>query len=259
MPLPIEKILEAAQKAGFDSELKAASILAEAGWKANQSVYFIDKDENKGRELDAAAYRVFFDGSRKPEISCIINLCIEVKKTSDPFIFYSSEPSRFEGVSGYGLFHWQRNVTHDVLSYQDIERYKPFANPKRVARSYSGFKDGKTNHIQSGVISAFKAAVHEQENCDERYSTVSRDISFFIPIMVVDGPLYECFFESGNPTLKAEEVEEILFIQNYHSVGYGRLKNGVYVVSLNRFREKVDEFTRWGEHMCETLRKKSNA
>lgn len=110
MSIPLEKIVEAAEKAGFVTELRAASVLTNAKWNASQNVYFIDKDEVKGRELDLRGYKMFSGTQEKPQVTCKISLCIEIKKTADPFIFYTNKRAKFDGSAGYGIFHWKNNV-----------------------------------------------------------------------------------------------------------------------------------------------------
>lgn len=253
MPIPLEKIVEAAEKAGFATELKAASAVVNADWRPVQNVYFIDKDEGKGRELDLRAYKIFRSTREKPEVTCMISLCIEVKKTAEPFIFYTNEVGKLDGSKGYGIFHWKNKVDRHLLSYQDIERKRPMSSIKRIARSYSCFKNGQTQQIQSGIVSAFKAAIHERDRCSEIYSDTSRDICFFVPMMVVDGPLYECYFEQGDTNLVAREINEVVYYQNYDSENYGRVSNNVYVVNLTTFREKFSLFSAWGENMKDVM------
>ena len=253
MPIPLEKIVAAASKTGFEAELRTASIIASAAWHVDQSVYFIDKDEKKGRELDLRAYKVFNSTNEKPEVTCMITLCIEVKRTSDPFIFYSRKRSRYEGSSGYGTLNWSNNVSRFVLSYADIEERRPFGRVEPLARSYSCFKDGQTQHIQAGVISAFKAAIHERDNCNEVYSDLSGDLCLFIPMMVVDGPLFECFFEEGEAALTAREIDDVVYLQNYNSENYGRVSSSVLVMNLATFGRRLPEFTAWGEHMLSVM------
>lgn len=255
MPIEIRKIIEAAEKAGFDTELRVAAMLANAGWQTNQNFYFIDKDESKGRELDIRSYRFFGSTQLKPEVSCMITLCIEVKKTSDPFIFYTNNCSSYEGGQGYGLFHWKNRISSGVISFNGIEQCRPMRNPDRMARSYSSFKDGKTQHIQSGVISAFKSAIHQKEHCEEVYSDDSGDICFFIPIVVVDGPLYECYFKNGEETLSAQPIDRVVYLQNYQSNNYGRVSNSVYVMNLEGFEKILPQFQIWGEDMISTMAK----
>lgn len=253
MTFPNEKIVEAAEKAGFTSELRAAAIISNENWQVEQNVYFMDKDERKGRELDIRAYKVFRNYKDKPEVSCIISLCIEIKKTADPFIFYSTKKRDVDGAAGFGLFNWRHNIGPSVLSYKAIELKRPFSKVKRLARSYSNFKNGQTQQIQGGVLSAFKAAIHERDNCDERYSDSSRDFCLFIPILVVDGPLYDCFFTDGSNDLTAQEVDELVYLQNYHSEHYGRVHNNVVVMRLSALPNRIKDFTAWGKNILSTL------
>jgi hypothetical protein len=252
--VPTEKIIEAAARAGFDSELKVAAILSKAGWHVNQNVYFIDKDENKGRELDIEAYRIFNEIETKPETACIIQLLIEVKKTKDPFLFFSSTRRRFEPGMGFGNLHWSHNVTQGILSYDEIEKYKPLSTPKRIGRSYSAFKDGKTQQIAAGIISAFKSAVHFKEGCNERYSDESSDIAFFVPIMVVDGDIYDCYLDPSTYELTAEPTDALVYQQNYHSEAYGQLSSRVAVIRVSALLAYLNAYLVWGEHIAKTMK-----
>jgi hypothetical protein len=255
MSIPPERIVEAAARGGFDSELRVASMLANAKWQVNQSVYFIDKDEGKGRELDIEAYRIFNATASKPEATCLIQLLIEVKKTKDPFLFFSSERGIVEAGAGYGVFHWKNNISHGYLSYRDIDRHKPLAAPLRFARAYSSFKDSKTQQIAAGVLSAFKAAVHYKEECDEKYSDTSSDIAFFIPIVVVDGEIYDCYIDSATSELTSEPVDALVYRQNYHSNAYGRLSNRVNIIRASALPQYIDMYRTWGEDIVATIKK----
>lgn len=253
MPIPTEKIIEAAKREGFATELQTASIAIGAGWRTNENVYYIDKDENKGRELDLSMYRLFCETSQKPEVTCMITLCVEVKRTQDPFIFFcSDQKDQYEGSAGYGIFNWNRNIDRFVLSFQDIDKLRPMSKPVRLARSYTSFKTGKAQHIQSGIISAFKAAIHAKNACNEAYSNTSGEICFFIPIVVVDGPMYQCFYDKSNE-LVAEEVQNVVYKQNYHSPNYGRVSSNVLVIDINFFKYQLSKFDRWGEHILSVM------
>jgi len=253
MPIPTEKIVDRAKASGFDAELQVASILLRSGWSARQSVYYIDKDERKGRELDIVAHRAFISIKSKPEITCRIFLCIEVKRTQEPFIFFTSTPSKFEGGTGYGLLNWRKDVQPPLLPFKAIEKDRPLGDAERLARSYISFKDAKEQHIRSGVISAFKGAVHASESADETYSDTSHDICFYIPIVVVDGPLYECFFPEETSELAANEIDRIVYMQNYLSENYGEVTCRVNIISLAALEELVADYKSWGERMLASM------
>lgn len=252
MPLPPEKIIELAETGGFGTELKVAWILRAADWSVNQNVYYIDKDEKKGRELDISAWRGFQHIESQPAVTCGIQLCVEVKRTREPFIFFTDPPGRFETGGGYGLCRWTHNMDRFVMSYGDIEAVRPLRKPTRLGRTYSALKEGKAQQIQSGVLSAVKAAIHFKETCEERYSDGSRDIVFFMPIMVVDGELHECFLDEHGE-LTTQQVEEIVYRQNYLSEHYGSVSHHVYVMTLAAFEKRIAEFGVWGQHMADVM------
>ena len=224
-------------------------MLSKAGWSVDQNVYYIDKDEQKGRELDIHAYKSFHHTTTKPEVTCYIQLCIEVKKTTDPFIFFSNRAKKYEYGSGYSLFNWKNKVSNKVLSYKDIEKFRPFAAPSLIARSYCSFKDGKTQQIQGGILSAVKGAFHYKEECNETYSDYSRDICFFLPVLIVDGPLYECYFEDGSNELTAEPEDTLVYMQNYLSSNYGSISSRVTVITPSALPAYLKACTDWGAHM----------
>lgn len=254
MPIPLEKVLEAAKIAGFGTELKVAAVLSGAGWKISQNVYFIDADENKGRELDVHARRYFGSTEEKPEVTCTLNLCIEVKRAADPYIFYSTKPEAYERGSGYGLFHWKNWIGPDPLPYLSIERDRPKRNPQYIARSYSCLKDGKSAQIQAGILSSFKYAIYKSNNCNETYSDHSSDICFFVPIVVVEGAVFECFIEEGEREPTAREVGHVTYRQNYQSTGYGEVSQFVHVVTLDHLEQLLSEFAQWGESMFSAMK-----
>ena len=251
MPIPTEKILEAAARAGFDSELRVVSMLREAGWSVDQNVYYIDKDEKKGRELDIHAYKIFSD-LEGIELQCYVQFCVEVKKTSRPFIFFTNQRRRYEGGSGFALLNWRNKITKHVLRYEDIEQARPMASPERMARSYCDLS-GKTEQIQGAVLSAVKGAIHYRDGCNETYSEKSRDICFFIPMIVVDGFLYECFFEGGSSELKAEPVNSVVYMQNYMSESYGKISTRVTVITSSALPAFLQSCHDWGAHMLSVM------
>lgn len=73
--------------------------------------------------------------------------------------------------------------------------------------------------------------------------------------MVVDGPLYECFLNKGDGILAAQEVDEVIYRQNYHSENYGRQSHDVYVMNMATLEKRLPEFIAWGEHMLAVMKR----
>ena len=253
MSVPIQSIIDKCLGSGFDSELKVSSNLVSAGWSASQSVYYIDKDEKKGRELDILAHRGFSATNLSPEITLRLYLCIEVKKAEEPEIFFSNTSARKESLEAYGLLHWKKRVNPTILPSKSIEKKRPMVNEERCARSYMSFKSQGTQKLKSGVLSAFKAAIHWKDKCDERYSKNSHDICFFIPMVVIDGPIAECFFREDNGELSAKYIEKISYLQNYQSPNYGSVSAKVIVTTYSKLTEILNNFDTWGKSMLSTM------
>lgn len=251
--IPPEKIVELAEASGFDAELRVAAMARRAKMTARQSVYYIDKDERKGRELDFSITASARDKSADPTVSCVVHICVEVKKTKDPFIFFTSPRGRVEPGEAFALIRWLHNVDNKVLDASDIERKRPSGRPPRLARAYHGAKGSGSQQIQSGVLSAVKAALHFRDECCERWSEDSRDVSFFMPVLVVDGPLCECYIDEETNELQGAVVDELVYAQNYLSDNYGDVSSQVYVVSIDRFAEILESYRNWAESIVQKL------
>jgi len=248
----LESIVELARKAGFETELRAAAMLSKAGWRPSQNVYYFDKDENKGRELDICAYKLISHSHDAPHVMIMITLCIEVKRTVEPFVFYSNSTSDHDFGSGYGLLMWHHNIDSNVLSFRDIEKNRPNSKPGRICRSYASLKDGKTQHIQGGILSALKGAVQYRDRCNERFDDTSRDACFFAPIVVVDGPLYECYIDENTMQLTAVEADCLVYMQHYESEKYGQMSHRVDIVTMSAFENYIDKHSSWLENLLKS-------
>lgn len=254
MPIPPEAIIKLAEQTGFDSELRAASVARQAGFSVRQSVYYYDKDESKGRELDLQVVTIAIELSGEPKVWCSIELSAEIKKTKEPFIFFTSERERVERGEGYAIIRFLHNIdAHKFLPRAELDRNKPLRKPARIARSYVGAKSLGGQQIQSGVLSAVKAALHAHAECEEIQNETSRDIVIFVPMLVVDGPLCECYLDEKTNELRASEVQELVYLQNYISDSYGDLSHQVIVVTMARFATILPMFKNWAESVRDAL------
>lgn len=253
VPIPPERIIELAASSGFDSELRVAAAARKAGMRVSESVYYIDKDEGKGRELDLLAHMVSLEYDKEPTVACAIHLCIEVKKTREPFIFFTSERGIVERGEGFAMMHWLHNVDGNLISAEDIDGRRPGARVPRLARSYVGAKGSGAQQIQSGVLSAVKAALHFSGRCREHWDEESRNIDIFVPILVVDGPIAECHLDKDTGELRAGEVDEVVYRQNYLSESYGDVGQQVQVYTLRRFEEIAPAYREWATSIMKIL------
>ena len=256
-------MISAASQAGFNSELKAAKILNQKGWRVDSNVYYIDKDENKGRELDISSYKLYGWTDSEPPVTCSINLCIEVKKTTAAFLFFSNEKQtiksagneyNLESGSGYGLLHWKQNIDRHVLPAHITEKKNPSSSIELISRAYCGYSKGGEQNIKSGIHSAVKAAIYMKDNCDDRYTGDSRDITFFVPILVVDGEVFDCTLNQDGSELQSMKKDFLVYSQNYMSPKYGGIACRVNVVTLKHLKKHLSDLHTWMDSIYNHIR-----
>lgn len=91
-------LLEDILKTGYPFEMEITSRMQKEDWKVLNGLYYIDKDEQKGREIDVIAQihksETF---ASKLTLQVGFSMIIEVKKSEDkPWVFFTSESSSFE-------------------------------------------------------------------------------------------------------------------------------------------------------------------
>ena len=70
------------ENTGYLEELKVGNIFSEAGWDVRHSNYYLDRDEEKGREIDVCANKnIVFKDNLGEETYISLNLICEVKKS----------------------------------------------------------------------------------------------------------------------------------------------------------------------------------
>lgn len=249
------KILEDIEKTGFPTELRISSQLYKCKWKVYQNLYYFDKDESKGRELDILSNRSFISNYGDPICSVHVKMIIEVKKSkSKPWIFFTTPTDRSgntEGyggldVAGYSILHWKQNISFKLLSATDIDSLKPGSNSLRIGRSFvTAFSNGDTSQIRGALISATKAAIHAQEDPvhHEGQTTSSSDIVFFVPVVVVDAEIFECYL--NNNDLMLESVEYLPVKQEYLSQHYKENTYQIDVVKMSYFPKYLELQEKW--------------
>ncbi len=78
-------------KTGYVTEMIATGIFDKAGWQNFDHSYFLDRDENKGREIDLLAIYYHTESNAKKSLTVGLGLSVEIKKaTSKPWIVFTS-------------------------------------------------------------------------------------------------------------------------------------------------------------------------
>lgn len=264
------KLLRKLEETGYPVELKVGSIFSSYGFKQVQyNRYYMDEDEQKGREIDICAYTNVF--SEKPSLSVGLGLICEVKQTRKyPWVIFSTERGFIEGEGWIRLHYSVGKVDAELLAYEEIESKCTTRQFARIGRSYyEGFRsaDAKST-IFEALTTACKAAEHwlkrnieavedieDEGKPSARETVVHRSLTFVDPLIVADGPLYEAYLDEENQ-IKLDEVKHIPISFGYISAKYSRFGYLVEVVTTEELPTLLEKKREWITDMHHSITRK---
>ena len=238
----IKKIIDDLEKSGFSTELQARKIFQDSGWSVNAGYGYLDKDENKSREIDILATRVKSSKHQgKSFVYSEFHVCAEVKKTEKPWVVFDQQtnpallgcawnnlisvinlpasPSRFAQTlqerSPIKINGWVASGIHES-----------FKNPDQPSRWYSSF------------VSVAKASEFYFENCPDGEKQTDNilenpcEIHFIQPLVILSGQLYRAILAQTGE-IEITETQAASFRFDYRSKNYERQNYRIDLVTLS--------------------------
>lgn len=225
----IEKLKAQINKSGFPTELEIGKIFSEAGWNVQHNTYFVDKDENKGREIDLIGELLLQHETDTHYTEFTFRLVTEIKKENvKPWIIFSTEATDFEKA----IFE-----IHPDRIFNNLDKRRLFESFKihsqrlndRLGRTFTeGFSQAK-DKIYSALCNTIKAFTHSFENTNEDKSKDSV-LTYVEPLVVLNGQLFEAYL-GKNSNLEVKKTDFIQFRFNYISEYYKYRPNG-YILNI---------------------------
>ena len=222
--LTADELLELVQReSGFSSELKAFSSFLEQGIPADANVFYRDNREGKTREIDIVGV---LDGKHKvganQDADIRVLLVCEVKGTTAPTIIMSAPPSKSErDAELFSVFHFY--VDGEVKRRRG-ERWRLNMKAPRAGRLLLKVlskteRSGKLRVDEDwyrgflyGVLSATSFFVRrEMENIeiDFLFSDIKYSLVLGLPILIIDGPVFEFFYKDRKGCLHPVEYQVV--------------------------------------------------
>lgn len=235
------KLIKDIKKTGFPFEMEVSSLLKRRGWHVSNGLYYIDKDENKGREIDVIAENhksQFFDFNKNLTLEVVFTLILEIKESKDkPWVFFTSESTTLDLLPKkytFGGFEMKANQLNSLL------RKYTEKSQKRMGRNfYIGFSgNGARDDIYKALSGLTKALIHFIETDENKDDTGGdRLFRYFEPIVVIKGKLFEAFI-SDTGDMNLEECNHIQTYFNYLSPNYSNNKKSVINVITEDYLEE---------------------
>lgn len=198
------KLMEWLNRHGYQLEMKLGKKMKEANFFTRNSVYYIDQDSNKFREIDVI--------SQYKEHTGLLNIffVFECKSSkSNPYVLFTSEDTLHYRNKLFS-FSYNSEESRDFLIEKDDEIENiPWLNKEgRIGYNFvQGFKDNQSDTYQAvtGVLKASKYILNSIRFSDA--------YNFVFPIILVEGELFECYLDVNSET-RFEEIQRGFLLED---------------------------------------------
>lgn len=261
------RLIEDIKKTGYPTEILAGNVFLNNGWQVDFNKYYLDWDEEKGREIDIVAWNSV--RSKKWDVHIELYLIGEVKKSEKyPWVIFSTESTGIE-EPGWARLHVADNqITPDILPMEKLEEKSSMHYFRRFGHSYyEGFSGpGSKSTIFDALASSVKASedcLRHQDEIDKedeerlgRPVRVGRSVTFIEPVVILDGLLYEAYLNKDNEFI-VNKISHIPVCFGYLSPAYSRSDYyGNYlveVVTMDALSDLISKKMRWLNAMKRTI------
>ena len=247
-----EKLLKDIKKTGYHSELKAASILEKNGWFVIQNSYYLDREENKGREIDIIAVNSITTSSSRKSVN--LRVVIEVKRSvKNQWVIFTSPYGGLDKIFQFMEMTSDLPKSSDDNVIKEVVSGHIMSQFERIGRSgYVAFKgSNQSNDIFKAQLTVSKALLETKsvdEKSNRKQSPDNRSLSLYIPIIIFDGLLFECYLEDGGE-LKIHKSDHLPLRSYFTSSEYGEKNLFIDVVTLEGFEPYLNNLVQWGKRI----------
>lgn len=238
----LNKIKQDLEKTGLGSELKAIKIFEKFDFMTLSGHNYLDKDENKLREIDIVSVRNMTTKFRDVKFDYYIfnSLVIvaEVKKSEKPWVVFKSnyQDSSFNYTNC--LKRVKLNKSNNVMIFRELEEsftqewnlkvngiHEAFKSPNNPSRWYGACMSA----IKATIESFEKNCLSDEENeKNEEYEKYENYYDNFQPLIILDGTLVSAEMDE-NYEIK---VEEVLFSKIDIKLESNKYKESTYQVDI---------------------------
>jgi hypothetical protein len=239
-------------KTVYFEELKMGNTFLKAGWDVQHSNYYLDRDEEKGREIDISARKsIVFKNSSKEEYWLELRLVCEVKKSvKNHWIIFSTKKSHYEDWLGFALYYKYgienaletkikagvgRSSSIDEFSRIGITYYEAFNDHSQIFKALTS----------STKASEYFLTIRENAMRKKNYLAIyPKTIEFIEPTVIFNGLMYEAYFNEKNK-LELNEINHIPVLFNYISPNYNRSNYLIDVVTTKELPKLLASKEKW--------------
>lgn len=249
-----EDIFEAVKTTGYFMEYEVAETFRSFGYSAVSPMAFQDVDEQKSREIDVFAGRIF--ETKKAGIKLHVMFICECKNNRNyPIVFFCEKNDPIQEIINWHEFifpemlqKWGLMGVEYLQTFNFLVLFKlhPYFKQKLKALQFTKIEYG-TNKWRANTQGVFNEMVYPLVKAYHYYRRLfltsipvydpDKDVVLFFPIVITSGDLYTINM-SGSP-LEIEKVNNICFTRHFRS----KAINGdyrVFFVKQDTLKDFVD-------------------
>ena len=208
----IEFIKNELKKKGYPLENYVQSLLVNNKWRVQSHAYFLDKDTDKGRELDLKAYNDDFVSDHW-RARFVLNLLVQCRKLPGNAWIFFSVPQESEHKT-IEISNLAKSLNFPKIFWTFDKSGTHFDDSDNLATNYCEIitdkakSNKRVDNIWECVMSLIKATSQELEKDDAdikqyleeigSYDEFIKDpfevVKIYYPLIVFEGKIYECVF-----------------------------------------------------------------
>ncbi|MCJ7552365.1 MAG: hypothetical protein MUO34_00650 [Ignavibacteriaceae bacterium] len=206
------KILDWLSKEGYPLEFRVANIFRKFKFNTSQGNYVNDFKTNNPREIDVIAQHT----TRVENSFLRISYLVECKWTGNkPWVIFTDEKSRI-APSACIAQCITSNVAVSILwllaNDKDVQKLSIFQTPQRPG--FNGRQAfGSQNDLVFSTLQSIISASYSEKKFYESFVKSTEDVFsnavLIIPIVVIDGKLYETFYNDKKEKIEIKERNQI--------------------------------------------------
>lgn len=260
-----EKIIADLEKSGFSTELRARQALIKSGWSTTTGYGYLDKDENKSREIDIIATKSETRTSRgKIYLHCEFHICAEVKKSEKPWVVFDQETHPLlrscawnNLISAINLPEKPQKFSNSLSQNSLIKIngrvgggiHESFKNPDQPSRWYSSFTSvAKASEFYLDTVSPDG----EKQSSDIIKNPC--ELHFVQPLIILNSPLYKASL-SNSGDIELVKIESAAFRFQYQSKNYKNSNFRIDLTTLNNLDTYLENIKIRQANLCTSIEK----
>ncbi len=253
----IKKIKNDIQKSGHPVSLKVSFMLNKKGWYVKNAPTYFDSDIKKIKEIDLVAEKGY--PLVKDSKSMLI---IECKKSKDnPWVFFRQEKLNDNVFSlNIDMMDITEGAVYDWASKHIFKKHYYYKRPcwSYYFLAFTTPESKKSKQIFEAIEKVLSALIfywEQRESLHSKYKLEKKIITFFHPVIVVDGKLFDVLVKENemniNETkwislLVEREIKEPLSVRLLRNQQYRKIVLSkpylIDIVTLDYFETFLENF-----------------